>query len=131
MADDSGTTKGFIFGLLAGSAIGAMLALLYAPKSGKELRADLKAKSDDLMSNAENILDEARTKLPEISSEAKKRSEQLISDAKSQANSLLQDADKVLNTMKQRSGSILEEGTRVKEAVKAGMDAYKQERNRS
>ncbi|MEK7250725.1 MAG: YtxH domain-containing protein [Bacteroidota bacterium] len=129
--DNNGTTKGFIFGLLAGSAIGAVLALLYAPKSGKELRADIKAKTDELMSNAENILDETRAKLPEISSEAKKRSEQVISEVKSQANSLLQDADKVLSSVKHRSGSIVEEGMRVKDAVKAGMDAYKQERNRS
>lgn len=132
MADNNnGTTKGFIFGLLAGSAIGAVLALLYAPKSGRELRAGLKAKTDELMSNAEDVLESARAKLPEISSEAKKRSEQLISAAKSQASSLLEDADKVLNTAKQRSSSIVEEGLRVKDAVKAGMDAYKQERDRS
>ncbi len=132
MADNNnGTTKGFIFGLLAGSAIGAVLALLYAPKSGKELRAGIKAKTDELMSNAEHILDETRAKLPEISSEAKKRSEQVISEVKSQANSLLQDADKVLRSVKHRSGSIVEEGMRVKDAVKAGMDAFKHERNRS
>ena len=113
------------------TAIGAVLALLYAPKSGKELRAGIKAKTDELMSNAENILDETRAKLPEISSEAKKRSEQVISEVKSQANSLLQDADKVLSSVKHRSGSIVEEGMRVKDAVKAGMDAYKHERNRS
>jgi gas vesicle protein len=129
--NNDGTTKGFIFGLLAGSAIGAILALLYAPKSGRELRADLKSKTDELMDNAETILQDARTKIPDIASEARKRGEQVISEVKTQASSLIEDADKVLNNVKQRSGSMLDEGVRVKDAVKAGMDAFKQERNRS
>lgn len=130
MANNDGT-KGFIFGLLAGSAIGAILALLYAPKSGRELRSDIKAKTDELMETADAALREARTKLPEISTEARKRGEQIISDVKSQASSLLEDADKVLSNARQRSGSILDEGVRIKDAVKSGLDAYKQERNRS
>jgi gas vesicle protein len=131
MANNSDGTKNFIFGLLAGSAIGAILALLYAPKSGKELRADIKAKTDELMDSADTALSEVRAKLPDISTEARKRGEQIISDVKSQASSLLEDADKVLNTARQRSGSILDEGVRLKDAVKSGIDAYKQERNRS
>jgi gas vesicle protein len=131
MANNSDGTKSFIFGLLAGSAIGAILALLYAPKSGKELRADIKAKTDELMDSADTALREVRAKLPDISTEARKRGEQIISDVKSQASSLLEDADKVLNTVRQRSGSILDEGVRLKDAVKSGIDAYKQERNRS
>ncbi len=117
MADNNGATKGFIFGLLAGSAIGALLALLYAPKSGRELRADLKAKTDELMDNAESIMQNTRVRAQEVASEARKRSEQVISD--------------VLNTAKQRSSSIIEEGIKVKDAVKAGVDAYKQERNKT
>lgn len=131
MADNSGTTKGFIFGLIAGGAIGAVLALLYAPKSGRELRADIKAKTDELMDNAEEMMQSAKNRLPEMASEAKKRSEQVISSAKSQADSLLKDADKVLSNMKQRSSSVIDEGIRVKDAVKAGVEAFKQERNRS
>ncbi len=131
MADNNGATKGFIFGLLAGSAIGALLALLYAPKSGRELRADLKAKTDELMDNAESIMQNTRVRAQEVASEARKRSEQVISDVKTQADTLLQDADRVLNTAKQRSSSIIEEGIKVKDAVKAGVDAYKQERNRT
>ena len=127
----NGTTKGFVYGLLAGSAIGAVLALLYAPKTGRELRANIKSKTDELINNAEDAIEKARGKLPEISTEARKRSEQIISDAKNKADSLLQDADRVLNNVKQRSTAILEESIKVKEAVKAGMDAYKQERNRT
>ncbi len=131
MANDNGTTKGFIFGLLAGSAIGAVLALLYAPKSGRELRADIKAKTDDLMAGAEEAIQNVRGKVPEVVQDARRRSEQVISDAKSQADSLLQDADKVLNNVKQRTSSVFDEGLKVKDAVKAGMDAFKAERNKT
>ena len=38
----SDKSKGLLFGFLAGGVIGAVLALLYAPKSGKELRKDIR-----------------------------------------------------------------------------------------
>ena len=37
-----------IAGLLIGAAIGAALSLLYAPKSGRELRADIAGQLDEL-----------------------------------------------------------------------------------
>ena len=131
MTENNGTARGFVLGLLAGGAIGAVLALLYAPKSGRELRSDLKASTDELMSEAEVALEKARKRLPEIASEARKRSEQVISHVKSEASTLIEDADKVLNNVKQKSGTVVEEGTRIKDAVKAGVDAFKHERNRS
>lgn len=131
MADHNGTTRGFILGLLAGGAIGAILALLYAPKSGRELRADIKSRADELLENAEDVIENARTKLPEISSEAKKRSARVVSEAQSQANELLQDAERVLSGVKQRANSVVEEGAKLKEAVKAGVEVFKHERERS
>ena len=63
--------------------------------------------------------------------EAKKRSDQLITDAKRKADSLLEDADKIISDARQKTGPIVEEGARVKNAVKAGVDAFKEERRRS
>ncbi len=40
--------NGFTKGLLIGSIVGAGVALLYAPKSGEDLRADMGRKADDL-----------------------------------------------------------------------------------
>ena len=36
--DNSGLGKGLFVGFIAGGVVGAVLALLYAPKSGSELR---------------------------------------------------------------------------------------------
>ena len=131
MTENNGMVKGFVIGLLAGGAIGAIVALLYAPKSGKELRADIREKADDLVGGAEEYLHAVKSKAGEIVSEAKQRSDQLISEAKKKADSLLEDADKVISDARQKVGPIVQEGTKVKEAVKAGVEAYKEERRRS
>ena len=78
MAENNGLLKGLVIGLLAGGAVGAIVALLYAPKSGKELRADIKEKAGDFVDTAEDALQQAKTRAGDIVSEAKRRSEQLI-----------------------------------------------------
>lgn len=127
----NGMTKGLVIGLLAGGAIGAIVALLYAPKSGKELRADIREKTDDLLEGAEEYLHVAKTRATDIMSEAKRKSEQLISEAKQKADSLIEDADKIISDARHKVEPIVEEGARVKEAVKAGVEAYKEERRKS
>ena len=48
---------------IAGAAIGAGLGVLFAPKSGKETRKDLKNKLDELLEQAKNIdADEVKKK---------------------------------------------------------------------
>ena len=37
----------FAFGFIAGAVIGAVLALLFAPESGSELRHDIQIKAED------------------------------------------------------------------------------------
>lgn len=128
MSDNEKLVKGLVIGFLAGGAIGAALALLYAPKSGKELRADLRTKADDLMADADTYVEAAKARAGEIVSEARRRSESLISDTKAKATSLIEDADKVLVDAKQKAGA---EGSKIVGAVKAGIDAFKEERGRS
>jgi gas vesicle protein len=59
-------TGSFITGLLAGAAIGGVIALLYAPKSGKETREDLKHKLEDLEKEFETLKDKASRKTDNI-----------------------------------------------------------------
>lgn len=131
MTKDDGMLKGLVIGLLAGGAVGAIVALLYAPKSGRELRADIKERADEFRDDADEYLTTVRTKAGDLVSEAKKRSDSLISDAKRKADTLLVDAEKVLTDARQKSGTVAEEGARMKNAVKAGVDAFKEERRRS
>jgi len=130
MAENS-MAKGFVVGMLTGGLIGAAIALLYAPKSGKELRADIKNKAGEIADEAEQYLTAAKHKAVDIINEGKKKSETLISEAHKKAQTLLDDAEKILTDAREKTGVVIEEGSRIKNAVKAGVDAYKDERSRS
>jgi gas vesicle protein len=135
MSRDNGLGKGMLVGFLAGSAIGAIIALLYAPKSGKEFRNDIKERTDEFLDDAQDYLANAKQKANEIINEGKKKSEKLVADAKVKVDGLLHDAETVLSDAKTKacgyvaSGmeNITKESERLKSAVKAGVDAYKSE----
>jgi len=56
----------FLTGLLAGAAIGGIIALLYAPKSGKETREQLKKKFSELEEELENLKGQASQKTGKV-----------------------------------------------------------------
>lgn len=56
----------FITGLLAGAAIGGVIALLYAPKSGKDTREQIRQKLEDLENEFETLKDKATQKSEHI-----------------------------------------------------------------
>jgi len=55
-AEKTAMVKGLVTGTLIGGIIGAAIALLYAPKSGRELRTDLREKTNKLLTDAENAI---------------------------------------------------------------------------
>jgi len=129
MAENNrGLAKGLFIGFLAGGVVGALAALLYAPKSGKEFRADIKRKASDIAEGAGDYIQTARTKSVDIVNEGKERSDQLIADAKEKAEYLLGNAEKVLSGIRQRAA---DEPGKVKAAFRAGVDAYKVEKGKS
>jgi gas vesicle protein len=56
----------FITGLLAGAAIGGIIAMLYAPQSGKETREQIKQKLGDLEKEFESLKGKAAQKSDHI-----------------------------------------------------------------
>ena len=136
--EDNKTAKGLLLGFITGSVVGAALALLYAPKSGKELRNDIRVKKDEILDDTSEYLQIAKTKATDLINEGKRKSEELISDAKKRAGTLIDDANSILNDAKEKAttaiGSTKEklsgETEKVKEAFKAGLDAYNQEKSK-
>jgi gas vesicle protein len=55
-------TGSFISGLLAGAVLGGVIALLYAPKSGKETREQIKQKFNELEKEFESLQGKASQK---------------------------------------------------------------------
>lgn len=90
-------TKHVVFGILAGGALGAALALLYAPEKGKKLRADLAKKSTDLLEGTRDTVDSAVGKASETLSRVKRGSDKLFDGAKKSVDVL---ADKTSHLLR-------------------------------
>lgn len=137
MSDENNFSSGMLMGLLVGGALGATLALLFAPKSGKELRQDIKSKTDVYLDDADKYIAEAKHKASDMINDGKKKSEKLIKEAKSKSDELLNDAERILSDARSKTDEIVKTGkekldqksSQVKSAIKAGVDAYKETKN--
>jgi gas vesicle protein len=56
----------FLTGLLTGAAIGGIIALLYAPKSGKETREQIRGKFEELEKELSNLKGQAGRKVGKV-----------------------------------------------------------------
>lgn len=138
MEDESKMAKGLLLGFLTGGVVGAAVALLYAPKSGRELRADIRHKTDEFIDDTSEYMQIAREKAETLINEGRRKSELLIQDAKKKASSLIDDANTLLGEARDKAshkyedakGKISHESDRLKDAFKAGVDAYKDEKSK-
>jgi len=94
---------------LAGAAVGVGLGILFAPKSGKETRKELKQKLDELVEKVKNI----------DSKEVKKKIEKKIEELKKEIEDL--DKEKVLAIAKKKAASVKKKSEELVDlAVKKG-----------
>ena len=70
---EKNTLVGFGFGLLAGAVIGGTLALLFAPRTGKETRQLIKDKSTEVVNSAREKADMVMDTVKETASEANRK----------------------------------------------------------
>ena len=52
----------FLKGFLIGSALGSVAGIFFAPKSGKELRSEIREKGSEVLKDAHEIYDDASKK---------------------------------------------------------------------
>jgi len=64
-------SKNYIWGFLIGGLVGGALGILFAPKSGRELRQDIRGKSEDLYEKAKGKYEETVTKVEDVMKQAK------------------------------------------------------------
>jgi len=101
--ENDGMAKGLILGFITGSIVGAAVALLYAPKAGKELRADLKEKAGDFVDDAQEYIARARSKAVDIVNEGKQKAASLVDEARRKADSIMGDADRIINDARSKN----------------------------
>jgi gas vesicle protein len=142
-------SKGILLGVLAGGVLGSVIALLYAPKSGKEVRQDIKDKSNMLLDDATTYYNDAVHKTTELWDKSRIRASEMLSDVKTKAsamlsgahdevretsNNLITAADEIRTTSKGRNKNTLTDNINAnKEALKSGWDegvnTYKEEKS--
>ncbi len=115
----------FLKGLLFGGIVGALAGLLYAPKSGRETREELWQKSLELRDDAEGKLELAQRRAETLLAETRKQIEELQKEAEAALAELKTSASEKTTEGKE---TISKERERLKDAVGAGVAAYKQEK---
>ncbi len=71
----------FFAAFFMGGICGLLAGILFAPKSGKELRSEIKEKGGEVLKDAKEVLADAGTKAKEIVEEAKHRADELKKEA--------------------------------------------------
>lgn len=139
---DSKLTKGLFLGFIAGGILGSVIALLFAPKPGRELRRDIRDKKDLIVDKAGEILTNSAQTTEEFLNQERDRSRQVISSAKERAQTILDTAERSLSDAKSRATEVassvkqaadtvtstVKQATgKAQTAAKAGMDAFRDE----
>lgn len=91
---------------LFGGAVGGAIALLYAPKSGKQLRSDISKTTNELYEDG------------------KKKTYESWNEAKAKAENIIDSANDVLSSNVEK---IVRKSENIKDALKSGVDAYNDE----
>ncbi len=114
---------------VAGAAVGAGLGLLFAPKSGKETREDLKKKFDEVLEQvknikAEDIKEKITKKVEELQKELKDLDkEKVLKIAKQKANKIQKKAEELYNLAVEKGTPVLQKAT--EDLKQATADALK------
>ncbi len=113
---------------LTGAAIGAGLGILFAPKSGKETRADLKKKLEEVLEEAktikaEDIKEKITKKVEELQKELKDLDkEKVLKIAKQKANKIQKKAEELYKLAVEKGTPVLEKTTKeLKEATASAL----------
>ena len=99
---------------IAGAAVGVGLGILFAPKSGKETRKELKIKIDELIEKAKNVdIKEVKENINKKVEELKKElkdldKEKVLSIAKKQAEKIKEKASDLVLYAKEKGTPVLE-----------------------
>jgi len=101
--------RGLLFGALAGGLAG----ILFAPKSGKELRSDIRHKGEEAFGDAKRIYSETETKARHAIDDAKHRAEELRREADRQVDEAFHKAKRFLSKGKEPIVGEYAEETRV------------------
>jgi gas vesicle protein len=97
--EDRNVGLNFLAGMGVGALIGAVAALLLAPKSGRETRDDIKGAAEDLKTKA----DKAMRDLSESSEELVRKSKEILESTKSKVQQAIDTGKKAVSRRREAS----------------------------
>ncbi len=124
--DASATTK--LTYLLIGGGIGAILALLFAPKSGQELRGDIADATRKGIEKGKEAAIVAREKAEEYYEVTRERAGEYYQAAQEKAGELKDKASELTDKAKEAAARTANPFTA---AIEAGKEAYTEEKRKS
>jgi len=116
----------FFKGLVIGGLAGAVIGILYAPKSGKETRDEIGKKAEELLAKAKEEYEQALEK-----------SRKTYETAVSRLKKIEETAREKVGDLESKAGEMVEKGkvslednkSRLKKALDAGVEAFKEEKS--
>lgn len=98
------SSKSFIMGAIVGGIVGAVTALLLAPKSGKEMREDINEQAAVLKERSLQLKDTAVEKGSEWISIAKEKSSEIAKTVNKQSQQVVEKVKDFTQNIKANSG---------------------------
>ena len=118
--------------LLIGGGIGAVIALLFAPKSGQELRGDIADVTRKGIDKSREAAQQLGDRAGEYYEQGRERATELYSQASERASGLYsQAADKVGEVAQTARDTASRQTSTVAAAIDAGKKAYQEEKRKT
>lgn len=125
----------FLKGFLVGGSIGAVFALLFAPKTGNELRAEIRRRSREYYDEADTKFGELKGQAAEVMEQGKRQAEALRAQAEAKLAEARAKAEQLISEGRAKARELVDEGVktverekgRIKSAIDAGAKAYREE----
>jgi gas vesicle protein len=109
-----------MLGVVTGGVVGGLIALLYAPKSGKRLRRDIVHKKDEIMDDVEHYLAETKDRATRMITDGRKKAESIIDDAVKKAEEVSKKTKHLFNSTKDNGNNIISDLKDLKDEVNSG-----------
>jgi len=111
----SGGTSTFLKGALVGGLLGAAAALLFAPKSGRELRGDLSGTISTMTDKSKELASTLGEKASDVAKSVSSKTAEL-------AKSVNEGKNSIMESVKQASADLAEDAKNASDKVKAAAE---------
>jgi gas vesicle protein len=132
MGNDSDSISNKLTYLLIGGGIGAVIALLFAPKSGQELRGDIADATRKGIDRSREAAQQFGERAGEYYEQTRERAGELYSQAREKATDVYtQASEKVGEVAQTARDTATRKASTVAAAIDAGKKAYQEEKRKT